>query len=183
MSLNIDILKNKSRKICSTLIDKKNAYIVYNHSWSLQQGYLVNNKGEKLHNLILNITPNRKAHGDHKDRNKLNNLESNLRFTSCSQNNMNRNTFKNNTSKYKGVSLDKNSGKWKVHITVRKVTIYLGYYKNKELAAKVYNIASKFLHKEYGVKNILPKSFNFYKYHPSIYIEALRKIKVAKELL
>ena len=57
---------------------------------------------------------------DHKDQNELNNLESNLRLCSISQNNMNRRVQKHNTSGYSGVVWDKDKKRWRARININK---------------------------------------------------------------
>ncbi len=73
---------------------------------------------------------------DHKDRNELNNLESNLRPCTISQNGMNRNVQKHNTSGYSGVSWDKDKNKWRVRINIDKKETTVGFFTNKEDAIK-----------------------------------------------
>lgn len=70
-----------------------------------------------LHRYILGIS-NSKIRVDHINRNKLDNRIENLRIANSSQNGMNREKQKNNlTSKYKGVSFDKNGNKWRANIS------------------------------------------------------------------
>ena len=80
---------------------------------------------------------------DHIDGNKLNNQKSNLRICTQSQNQSNRNKPKNNTSGFKGVSWGKKSNKWQASIKKNNKDNYLGLFKNKEDAAKIYNKAAK----------------------------------------
>ena len=68
---------------------------------------------------------------DHKDRNKLNNQSSNLRYVSLSQNQMNSGKRLNTSSKFKGVCWDKRSKVWKAQIGVNKTKLHLGYYDNE----------------------------------------------------
>ena len=76
---------------------------------------------------------------DHKDGNGLNNQKSNLRLITHTQNCMNRDKNKNNTSGYKGVHWHKNYKKWGVQIRVNGKCKSLGYYDTKKEAAQVYN--------------------------------------------
>ena len=68
---------------------------------------------------------------DHKDRNRLNNQASNLRYVSLSQNLMNSSKRLNTSSLFKGVCWDKRSNVWKAQIGVNKTKLHLGYYDNE----------------------------------------------------
>lgn len=84
---------------------------------------------------------------DHRDTNPLNNLESNLRLATRSQNNMNKNKYRNNSSGFKGVYIDK--GRWRAEICVNKQRIRLGSYATAEEAYRAYCKAAKELHGEF----------------------------------
>lgn len=75
---------------------------------------------------------------DHEDTNPSNNKWINLRESTHSQNKGNIKKHSNNKSGYKGVSWAKNNGKWVVYIKVGTMRKNLGYYVDKEIAAKVY---------------------------------------------
>lgn len=86
---------------------------------------------------------------DHVNRIKTDNRWANLRAATQSQNNMNR--FQaNNTSGKKGVSWDKQTGKWKAQITVNGKTYRLGLYNDMEDAAVAYSTIAKILHGEFS---------------------------------
>jgi hypothetical protein len=77
---------------------------------------------------------------DHIDRNKLNNQVSNLRYVSYSQNHVNSSKRSRiTTSKYKGVSWDAKSKKWRAKLVKDRQDLYLGAYDNEVDAAKAYN--------------------------------------------
>lgn len=66
---------------------------------------------------------------DHYDRDKLNNLKSNIRFVDSVVNNRNVSKQTNNTTGYKGVSFNKNNGKFYSYINIEpKRRKFLGYY-------------------------------------------------------
>ena len=90
---------------------------------------------------------------DHKDGDKLNNREYNLRNCSQQQNTMNTRKRKTTSSRYKGVSLDKRSGKWHAYITINGKRKSLGYFVSEEMARDVYDRESKEYHGEYGKIN------------------------------
>jgi hypothetical protein len=84
---------------------------------------------------------------DHKDLNKKNNILSNLRECTQSQNAANSGLRSNNTSGYKGVY--KSYGKWCARITVNYKPISLGAFNTLEEAAAAYYIAAAYHFGEY----------------------------------
>ncbi|MGD0077380.1 MAG: AP2 domain-containing protein [Sedimentisphaerales bacterium] len=97
---------------------------------------------------------------DHRDNDAFNNLRSNLREATHSQNAMNRPKIKKKTSsKYIGVSWEKSSNKWHVKIEWRKngrlKRKTIGYFdKDKEIdAARAYDIAAIKYHKRFARLN------------------------------
>jgi len=65
---------------------------------------------------------------DHKNGVKNCNAILNLREATSSQNQQNRKLNKNNRSGFRGVFLDKNSGKWRAKIKLKNRQIYLGLF-------------------------------------------------------
>lgn len=101
---------------------------------------------------------------DHKDRNGLNNQRHNLRFCTCSQNNVNRSA--SGISKYRGVSLKtkkaiSKSGElkfytyWSAAIQVNGKVKHLGYFKKEDVAAIAYNNAAIKQYGEFANLNIV----------------------------
>lgn len=90
---------------------------------------------------------------DHINHNSLDNQKHNLRLCTHSENNMNKTKQKNNTSGYKGVSLE--GKKWRVRISKEGEEHYLGRFINKEDAAIAYNNAALKYHGEYAHLNII----------------------------
>lgn len=88
---------------------------------------------------------------DHKDGDGLNNRRSsNLRIATKSQNMHNSGMFKNNKSGFKGVTFDKESGKWKAHIALCGKQNTIGRYDTPELAYQARCEASKRLHGDFS---------------------------------
>lgn len=94
-----------------------------------------------MHREILNIK-NSKKHIDHIDGNSLNNCKNNLRIVSSKENTYNRQANISSTSKYKGVSWNKNVEKWIAQIQINKKKIHLGCYIREIDAALAYNNAA-----------------------------------------
>lgn len=101
-----------------------------------------------MHRIIMGAKTGQQV--DHINQNTLDNRKSNLRFCNGSQNNMNRPMPKNNTSGFKGVTWDKEKNKWEVRLQIKtpeRRNLFLGRFKDKHEAAKVYDQAAL---KHYG---------------------------------
>lgn len=92
---------------------------------------------QRLHTFILAA-----AFVDHRDGNGLNNQRSNLRPATPSQNQANSRRRRDNTSGYRGVSLNKRVGRWVAQITVKGKSRGLGYFATPEEAAARYDVAA-----------------------------------------
>ena len=102
-----------------------------------------------MHRLLLQATDDIEV--DHKDGDGLNNRRSsNLRAATKSKNMHNSGLFRNNKSGIKGVTFDKESGKWKAHIAVHRKQNTIGRYDTLELAYQARCEASKRLHGEFA---------------------------------
>lgn len=93
-----------------------------------------------LHRLIMNSPKDLQI--DHINGNRLDNRKENLRVCTKSQNAMNSKLARTNTSGYKGVNWDKRYNKWRARIKLNKKEKHLGFFNNKEDAAKAYNEAA-----------------------------------------
>lgn len=91
---------------------------------------------------------------DHINGNKLDNRKENLRICTSSQNLANSRKHKDgNTSQYKGVYFDKQSGRWRSELTVMGARKRLGCFDNEKDAALAYNQAALFYFGEYSRLN------------------------------
>lgn len=111
----------------------------------------------RLHRLILNAPSGVKV--DHRDHDKLNNQKSNLRVRTTNQNNQNGALRKDNTSGYKGVSLEKSTGRWRPLVYADGETHYVGQFKDKHYAALAYDLWATDLHGEFAASNFPVVSF------------------------
>jgi hypothetical protein len=106
-----------------------------------RDGYAASNRitgdGKKtyMHRMIMSSNPGEIV--DHADRNRLNNQRSNLRIGTFSTNSANGKVFRNSTSGYRGVNVAKN--RWKGALTVNGQSHHLGYFDDKDDAARMYN--------------------------------------------
>lgn len=95
--------------------------------------------GSSMHELIFGKKANEGNVIDHINSNGLDNRRSNLREISFSYNIANREMKKDG---YRGVFLDKKTGKWKVKIEIDRIEIRLGCFDDPIEAAKIYDIYS-----------------------------------------
>ena len=64
--------------------------------------------------------------------------DGNIRWASAKQQVLNRNIFKKKTSKYRGVSWNKEYKKWRAEITINDIGFHLGRFDNEEDAYKAF---------------------------------------------
>ena len=106
-----------------------------------------------MHRQILNPPDDMQI--DHEDHNGLNCQKNNLRHCTVSQNHWNSQLYRSNTSGFKGVSWEKESGKWVSYIKFNGKTKNLGRYFSKQQAALAYNKAAINLFGEFAYLNVL----------------------------
>lgn len=92
-----------------------------------------------MHRQILGLTPGDGLEGDHKDRDKLNNRRYNLRVATHALNSQNQDArgYRGSSSRFRGVSLRKLTGKWKAQIRISGKLHFLGYFDDEEEAGRV----------------------------------------------
>ena len=73
----------------------------------------------------------------------------NLRECTDAENQWNAGIARNNTSGFKGVSWNKNVGKWRAQICIANKELYLGAFETAELASAAYNAKAKEIHGEF----------------------------------
>lgn len=94
-----------------------------------------------------------KSHIDHIDSDKTNNRINNLRVCTHNQNQHNQGIRKNNKSGFKGVSWMKSNRKWHAQICCNSKVKHLGFYDEKEDAARAYDKAAIEIHGEFAWTN------------------------------
>jgi len=109
-----------------------------------------------MHRQIMNAPKGKIV--DHRDHEGLNNTKQNLRFATPSQNCCNKTLLKKGTSKYRGVSFYKKTGKWQAAIGCNGIDKHLGLFENEADAARAYDEAAKICHGEFAVLNFPQQS-------------------------
>lgn len=135
-----------------TLVDDDDYGLLNHMRWCFDGRYAYHRKhlrmeGRKqiynkiyLHKLI-NKTPEG-FDTDHINQDKLDNQKTNLRTASRSQNEINKPKMAGTASIYKGVVLDKRTGKWRAEIKRNGIRKYLGIFISEQDAAEAYNKAA-----------------------------------------
>ena len=139
------------------LVDDEDYKKLVKYNWYYDGGYAKRDKRYKhisMANTILQI----KGLIDHIDGNTLNNQRFNLRSCTLAQNNQNKKKRLKSTSKYKGVSFNKQHKKWNAVIGLTDIfgqyyTKSLKYFFTEEDAAQAYDKAARFYFKEFAALN------------------------------
>lgn len=105
----------------------------------------------KMHRLLAAAPPEFQV--DHINGDKLDNRKSNLRLCTNSQNKQNGASYRNSTSKYRGVSWSTRMQKWAAQIQINKKKIMIGYYADEQDAARAYNAKATCLFGEFARLN------------------------------
>lgn len=153
------IIKLTRHKIA--IVDDQDYYWLIKFKWCFDGRYAqtrINNKTIRMHQMIMGKKDGHEL--DHHNHNKLDNRRSNIRFSTRNQNNSNKlKTTKPKSSKYKGCSLIKSTGKWRASITFNKKATNLGHYDSEEDAARVFDRAAIKYHKDFAFLNF-PNDIN-----------------------
>jgi hypothetical protein len=108
-------------------------------------------KSVKMHRVIMNAPED--LFVDHIDHNGLNNTRGNLRLCTPAENSRNSGSNKGSTSKYKGVSWNRNVKKWCAQIRLNYKIHRIGHFEDEIAAAKAYDKKAAELHGEFACLN------------------------------
>jgi hypothetical protein len=114
----------------------------------------INGKTVYMHRLILGACAGEIV--DHRDGNGRNNSRENLRLCTGTQNNGNRRRQKTALAQFKGVTFDKQTGRWKSQLTIHGRNHHLGRFNSQEEAAVAYNSAARVHFGEFALLNGAP---------------------------
>lgn len=105
-----------------------------------------------MHRQILDVPKGLKT--DHKNHNGLDNRRAKIRICTPAQNNQNSRCYGHNqSSKFKGVSLDKKTNKWAAYIKHNGKLLHLGRFIDEIQAAKAYDKKAKELWGDFACLN------------------------------
>lgn len=140
---------SKGEVVTQALVDADDYQAVSQFRWSMHnRGYAMTGGGNSkvlMHRLILGLVNQpgqgrgsgaRQLQADHINGDKLDNRRSNLRVVTNQENHQNRQTSSGVTSRYRGVYLQKKTGKWCARAKTGGKTYWGGYY-DEELDAAV----------------------------------------------
>lgn len=134
---------------------------VSQHSWCMTpHGYAkarINKKYVLMHRWIMGAKDGEMM--DHVNGNKLDNQRENLRLCTCSQNFANKATNANSISGYKGVTWNKDHGKYRARLTIHRAEIFLGYFEDPKDAARAYDRSAREHFGEFAHPNFLEESY------------------------
>lgn len=131
-------------------------YIIKYRNKNYAIGEMRSSKGidlVRMHRHILGLKSKDGKIVDHINGDGLDNRRENLRLCSLSQNRMNSRPRIVRTSKYKGLTFIKSTGRWQVRITDKGRRLSLGCFKCEDAAATVYNLAALKYHGEFAWLN------------------------------
>lgn len=128
------------------------AYKSKNSCWYAAGRERGTQKSISMHRHILGLT-GKGTEVDHKNLNGLDNQRHNLRLCTRGQNQHHQPKHGGTTSQYKGVSWDKNRGRWIAQITINSEHRFLGRYDLEIDAALAYDVAARELYPLFALTN------------------------------
>jgi hypothetical protein len=147
-----------------TILDAEDYYRLSDFKWGIYASkgkcYVVCNikigpmqtRTVRLHREIMNAPDGLLV--DHRNGSTFDNRRENLRLATRTQNNCNRRKTKSKTSsRFIGVSFNKQRQRWNVYIRHNGKKLWLGRFNNEENAAKAYDNAAVKYHKEFARLN------------------------------
>ncbi|MFH1370644.1 MAG: AP2 domain-containing protein [Planctomycetota bacterium] len=145
-----------------TILDKEDYYRLNHYKWFLTgrlhkfyAARTIKDGGRtiitRMHRDIMNPPP--KLLVDHRNCDGLDNRRENLRLATKSQNAYNSRKRNNTSSRYIGVHLRKNNGRWEAQIRHHEKRMWLGSFKNEIDAARAYDEAAKKYHGKFARLN------------------------------
>ena len=151
--MKLEVLKDGFRH--QVLIDDCDLGLIAGYNWSIlkRDGYAVASGGVRMHRLIAGAGEDEIV--DHIDGNRLNNQRANLRICGKVQNGQNQKLHRNNTTGFKGVSVQhyKTGPVYVASIRDNRTMRRLGRFNCPINAAKAYDRAALEYHGAFAVTN------------------------------
>lgn len=153
----VEILLNRGRV---AVVDEEDYPKVVGYRWTATAGGYVTTQARRadysritlmLHRVVMGLVESDELWVDHRDHDPLNNVRSNLRLATISQNSRNRKGRCDGSSRFKGVS--KQGDRWRAVIYVGGKNLRLGVFCTEEEAAVAYNHAAKEHYGEFAYLN------------------------------
>lgn len=136
------------------LVDLIDFWRIKDICWYIdKQGYVNGHKDKKkvrLHNFLLNCPKGMEVDHIGGEKTRFDCRRYNLRLATYSENNINKDVTKRNTSGTVGVCWNKRISKWIARISINKKEIWLGYYDNIDDAISARKQAEKEYFGEFG---------------------------------
>lgn len=123
------------------LVDEMDVALVSSFGWSVQNtgyaGARIHGQLVLMHRLILGLSPGDGLFGDHLNLNKLDNRRANLRILPTKGANAhNQHSRKGSSSRFRGVSWDKEKRRWIAYCQVNRHLHFIGYFRDENEAAQ-----------------------------------------------
>ncbi len=124
----------------TVLVDTVDLPLVDGFRWGLRDGYVVARGGRlTMHRLILGLADGDPHEGDHRDHNTTDNRRSMLRIATSAQNKWNNRGQPDTSSRFKGVSFDRERNKFRAQIKAAGRRKMIGRFATEIEAAVAYN--------------------------------------------
>ena len=151
----IEIFTRKKVKVGETIVDEDIYYDLLKYNWLINdKGYaigLLDKKNILLARYVINYYGENMV--DHINGNRLDNRKSNLRVVTVKQNNTNKSSAKNSSSKYIGVSFHKRDEIWSAMVRYKGKNKHLGNFVIEDEAARARDAAAKIYYGEHAKLN------------------------------
>lgn len=136
------------------LVDPCDLWLLTEYAWRIVvrhgKPYVTGTSGRHLHRMIMNAPSGVEV--DHINGDTLDNRRCNLRLCTHAENQYNQRSH-GGSSKFKGVSWDKQSQKWHAYINKEYGRVNLGLFDDEEGAAFAYDVAARILFGEFARLN------------------------------
>lgn len=138
-------LRSRAGVVGYALVDDEDAELVQRHRWyKVPAGYVVTrvpHQGGRyrtlyLHRLILGLDFGDRRQGDHKNFDKRDNRRENLRICTGSENTQHVPPRRGGSSRYRGVSFDRQIGLWRATVHIRGRQAFYASFDNELEAAR-----------------------------------------------